>query len=135
MIEAAPKQNILSKWLIWHYVEVPKYLLSALGNFLVFNMHYFSIPLLFRTLFSHWRRYRDFYGQGFEPKRAVEVFIYNTISRALGAIVRIITMLIGLLVELVIFILGVLIFLSWLFLPLIIFMVVFSGFGPLSRTF
>ena len=127
MIEASPKKNIISKWLVWHFFEVPKKILQGFWNFLVFNINYFSISLLLKTLFSHWRRYRDFYGRGFDPKRYAQVFISNTISRILGALIRIVTILIGLIVEFFIFLGGIFLFLIWCFLPLIIIFLFFSG--------
>lgn len=120
MIEASLKQNLFSKWLIWHFFEVPKKILQGFWNFLVFNINYFSIPQLLRTFFSHWRRYRDFYGRGFDLKRYAWVFASNTISRVLGVIIRTITILIALIVEFFIFLGGIFIFIIWLVLPLIV---------------
>jgi len=128
MIEASPKKIIIFKWLVWHFFEVPKKILQGFGNYLVFNINYFSIPQLLKTLFSHWRRYREFYGRGFDPKRYLEVFLSNTVSRILGAIIRIITIMIGLIFEFFIFLGGIFIFIIWVLLPLIIILCFFSGF-------
>ena len=103
MIEAGPKHNLISLWINWHYFEVPKNLIKAFRNFLGFNFNYFSIGLLLRTFFSHWRRYREFYGRGFDPKRYLIVFSGNMISRILGATVRLVVILIGLTGEVFIF--------------------------------
>ena len=120
MIEACPKRNIISQWLTWHFCEVPKEILKGLRNFLIFNFHYFSIPLLARTLFSHWRRYIEYYPRGFDIKGWLRAFSGNMISRTLGAIVRTVTILVGLVVEFFILIGGVIIILVWLFLPILI---------------
>ncbi len=120
MIEASPKRNIFLQWLVWHFYEVPKGILKAFKNFLVFNFNYFSIGLLSRTLFSHWRRYREYYPRGFNIKGWLRAFSGNMISRMLGAIVRTVTILVGLVVEFLILIGGVIIILVWLCLPILI---------------
>ena len=121
-------QNILIQYLIWYFWEVPGKILEALRNFLLFNMNYFSIPLLFKTLFSHWRRYRWSYKGGFSPARYIEVYFSNLISRILGAIVRTVLILLGLLVEIFILLGGIIVFLGWLFLPLLMGWGLYFGF-------
>ena len=113
-------QNIFIQYLIWHFFDVPKGILEAWRNFLLFNLNYFSIPLLFKTLFSHWRRYRYSYGRRFDLGRYFEAFTFNLISRGLGAVVRVILILIGLLVEVFIILAGAIIFLGWLILPVLL---------------
>jgi len=113
-------QNIFIQYLVWHFFDVPKGILKAWRNFLLFNLNYFSIPLLFKTLFSHWRRYRYSYGRRFDLGRYFEAFTFNLISRGLGAVVRVILILIGLLVEFFIILAGAIIFLGWLILPVLL---------------
>lgn len=120
---------IISSWFFWHFIEVPKFILIAWKNFLLFNINYFSIPQLIKTYFSHWRRYKESYGRGFDPKRYVEVFIGNLISRTIGAIIRTFTILIGLIFEIFIFIFGILIFLFWISLPIIAIFLILKGAG------
>lgn len=121
-------QNILIQYLIWYFWEVPGKILEALRNFLLFNINYFSIPLLFKTFFSHWRRYRWSYKGGFSPARYIEVYFSNLISRVLGAIMRTVLILLGLLVEIFIFLGGMIIFFGWLFLPLLMVWGLYFGF-------
>jgi len=80
---------ILIQYLSWHFFDVPKDILRGWKNFLKFGLNYFSISLLFKTLFSHWRKYRWFYPKGFDIGKYIEVFFSNLISRILGAILRI----------------------------------------------
>lgn len=127
MIKVQPKRSIILKWLKWHFFEAPLNILRALRNFLLGNLYYFSIPTLIRTLFSHWRRYRESYGKGFDPKRYIQAFVGNSISRILGAIVRISTIIIGAVAELFILIAGIIIFISWILLPLISILLIWSG--------
>ena len=120
MQEIAKKQGILPQWLSWQYIYVPSAILQAWRNFLLFTFNYFSIPILLRTLFFYWRRYRYFYGRGFDLKRYFDAFTFNIISRVIGAIIRIIFIAIGALSEIFVIAGGLILLLGWFFLPLLI---------------
>jgi len=114
------QRNILILWLQWHFFDTLKEILKAWKNFLLFNLNYFSIPILLRTLFSPWRRYVWSYGRGFDIKRYLETAISNLISRGIGFIIRVFLILIGLIVEIFIFLGGAVVFVVWLFFPLLL---------------
>ena len=120
-------QNIFFQYLIWQFWESPKNVLIGWGNFLRFGLNYFSLPLLLKTLFSPWRRYRWSYGQGVDIKRYAEVFFSNLISRILGAVLRIFLIIFGILFEIFIFFAGLIVFLTWLALPLLLILGFFYG--------
>jgi hypothetical protein len=128
MIEVAKKTNIFFQWLFWQFFEVSGNILKAWRSFLLFNLNYFSIPLLLKTFFSHWRKYRWSYGKGFDIKRYLEAFFSNLISRILGAIVRFFLIFIGLLAEIFVIFAGAIIFLSWLVLPALLIFGLYHGF-------
>ena len=73
-------QNIFIQYFLWYFHDVPKEILKGWRNFLVFNFNYFSIPLLLKTFFSHWRQYKWSYGRGFDIARYLEAFFSNLIS-------------------------------------------------------
>lgn len=104
----------------WHFFEVPKIILKAWKNLLLFNSEYFSIPLLLKTLFSPWHRYKWPYPRGFDIGKSLEVFFSNLITQLLGAILRTFLILIGIFVEIFIFLIGGIIFLGWFILPLLL---------------
>ena len=131
MLEASPKQNIILLELSWLYFDVPRNILKAWRNFLLFNLNYFSIPLLLKTLFSHWRRYGYSYPRGFDIKGYFEVFTSNLISRILGAIMRSVLIIIGILIEIFIVLAGLIVFLGWLALPILAIYGLWWGFAPL----
>ncbi len=110
-------QNILFQYIIWQFFDVPKEILKAWRNFLLFNLNYFSISLLLKTLFSPWRRYSVSYGKGFEIGRHIEAFFSNLIFRILGALIRIVVIIAGLIIEIFIILGGAIIFFGWLLLP------------------
>ena len=114
------QQNILISYFIWYFFDVPREILRGWKNFLLFNLSYFSIPMLLKTFFSHWRQYKWSYGRGFDISRYLEAFFSNLISRILGAIMRAVLIFIGVLSEILIFIFGMILFLGWIFLPVFI---------------
>jgi len=128
MVEVAKKQNIFLGWLSWQFFEMPGNILKAWRNFLLFNLNYFSIPLLIKTFLSPWRQYQWAYGKGFDVKRYLEAFFSNLISRILGAMVRLILILVGFLTEIFIIFSGMIILFGWLALPFTLIAGLISGF-------
>jgi len=121
-------QNIFIQYLEWQFFDVPKNILQAWQNCLRFNLNYWSVPLLLKTLFSHWRRYQYSYGKGLNFKRYFEAFTFNMISRVLGSIMRSVLIVLGLLTEIFVFLAGAIVFLIWLILPFLLAGGFFYGF-------
>jgi len=127
MEEVAKKHNIFFQWFSWHFLDMPKGVLAAWKNFLLFNLNYFSIPLLLKTFFAPWRRYKVPKGKGFDFGRYFEALFSNLIFRFLGASIRSIFIIFGLFVEAIVVVLGVFAFFVWIFLPLIFIFGIFWG--------
>ena len=104
----------------WQFWEMPKNILRAWKNFLLFNLEYFSIPLLLKTFFSPWHRYKWSYPRGLDIGKYLEIFISNLITRALGVVLRSFLIFFAILTEIFIFLLGLIIFLGWLILPVLL---------------
>lgn len=120
-------QNLILQYLEWHFIDTPKAILKGWKNFLVFNIRYFSIPLLLKTFFSYWRRFRGSYGRGFDLKVYFEAFSFNIISRVIGAVMRTALIGMGLMVEAIIFFAGLIVFIGWMLLPFASAMMFFVG--------
>lgn len=120
-------RSFILTWLRWQCIESPRALIKIIGNFLRFNLSFFSIPLLLKTLFYPWRKYHESYGRGFDVKRFFSALSFNTISRILGAIIRIILIVIGGLTELFLLILGLVVFVVWVSSPLLLLMILIFG--------
>ena len=120
--------NIILQYLQWHFIDQPRAILRAWKNFLLFNLNYWSIPLLLKTFFSYWRKYQFSYGRGLDIKRYFEAFSFNAISRVMGAIMRGILIVIGIITEIFIIFVGIIIFLGWLFLPILLIFGIYYGF-------
>ena len=114
-------KNIISLWLIWQFFEAPKEILKGWKNYLKFNLNYWSVPVLLKTLLSPWRRYSSTYGKGLHPWRYFETFVFNMMSRIIGAVLRVVFIVAGLFIEVLILLGGVIVFLGWLVLPVILF--------------
>ena len=109
--------SIFLQGLVWQFFDVPKAILKAWQTFLWFNLNYFSVLVLLKTYFSPWRRYSYPYGKAFEFWKNIETFVFNMMSRIIGAILRTVFIIIGLALEILIILIGVIIFLGWLVLP------------------
>jgi hypothetical protein len=113
--------NIFLQFLVWHFFDMPKNLLKVWKNFLLFNLNYFSLPLLLRTFFSYWHQHYYSYGKGWQPMRWIEAFVFNNImSRGIGIIFRSVLIVLGILSEIFVFFAGMLLLLIWIFLPFLL---------------
>lgn len=119
-------------WLIpyyvsWHYTYAIVELVNNFKNFIWFIWNFFSIPLLFRTLFRPFQRIKERYKLNDGPKVVLESITVNIISRVVGFVIRSFMIVAGVSASIAIFILGVLVFILWLFLPLILGFIFISG--------
>lgn len=128
MGEITKNQNIFWQGFIWYLFDVPKGIFKGWGNYLRYNLNYFSVPLLLKTLFAPWRRYQWYAGRGFDIKGWMEARISNLISRTLGAIMRTALILIGLLAEILIIFIGAAVIIGWFILPLFLIFLLYHGF-------
>lgn len=119
-MKVVEKQNIIFQWFFWQFFEMPRNILKAWRNFLLFNLNYFSVILLLKTFFSPWRKYELGYPRGFQFGKYLEVFFSNLISRILGALVRIVLIIVGLLAQVFIIFAGIIIFFGWIVLPFLL---------------
>jgi len=111
---------VFFQYLIWHFVDTPRAFARAWRNYLYFVLNYFSVPLLLKTFFSHWHRYASSYGKGFNPRRYVETFVLNAMSRVIGMILRSVFVTLGLAAEVFVFAIGLAILLLWIILPVLL---------------
>jgi ATP-dependent Clp protease ATP-binding subunit ClpC len=106
-------------FLAWHYSEGFTYYLKRWIYSLRYIEHYFSLPVLVRTLFYPWKRLEsEESGPGFSVSRYFENLTFNLISRFIGACVRIILILAGLFMIAFVFIGGALGIIVWAVIPL-----------------
>ncbi|TSC75004.1 MAG: ATPase [Parcubacteria group bacterium Gr01-1014_30] len=97
-----------------------------------FNFNYFSIFVLIKTFFAPWHKYKMSYGRRLDPWRYFEAFVFNSMSRAIGAFLRLFFIGLGILGELVLVFAGALFFICWLVLPALLALWFLFGFWLLS---
>lgn len=110
----------------WHYGRGVVEFFSLWKNFLWFGYHYFSVPLMFRTLFSPFHRIHET-SRGFNLELMLENIVANTMMRILGFVLRSVVIAAGLVSEIVILVLGSIAFIIWILFPLIIAALIVSG--------
>ena len=87
---------IITDYLLWHYTRAFRDMAITMRNVFYFVVHFFSIPLLIRTLFAPFKRVTEAYEhRGIEA--FMETFVVNVMTRIVGAFVRLSIILIGLL--------------------------------------
>jgi len=112
--------NIVLLWFRWHFYQMPKFLFFVWKNYLSFILDYFSITLLLATLFAPWKKYTYTYPKGFLIRQRINVFVFNMISRILGAIVRLFLILLGIIAQIFMCIVGVCGIFLWFLMPLVL---------------
>ncbi len=119
--------NIISLWISWFYFDMSRNYFSAFKNFLKFGLNFFSTPLLIKSFFSPWRRFKSEYPKSFDIVKTFEVLFFNLFSRFFGMIFRIIFILIGISFEILIFTFGIIFYICWVFLPVLLLTGIFYG--------
>lgn len=119
-MEPIKKENIVSAWLIWHFYEMPRFLLGVWKNYILFASNYFSLPILLKSLLAPWRKYRWGYPKGFDIGEFFSTLVSNTFSRILGALMRAVLIIAGVFFQIFVIFAGLIILLLWIFIPFII---------------
>ena len=120
MEKTLKRENMVISWLMWHFYEVPMFLISVWGNYISFVSDFFSIPILIKTFISPWRRYKWRYPKGFNVGEFFSTLISNIFSRIIGAIFRFVLIILGGLAQIFTLTIGSTIFLLWVLIPFIL---------------
>ena len=119
-MQTIQKQNIFVIWALWYFYEMPKFLLEVWKNYILFALNYFSLPILLKSFFSPWHKYRWQYPKGINVVEFFNTLISNTFSRILGAGMRTVLIIVGTLFQIFVIFAGLIIFLAWIFGPFIV---------------
>lgn len=120
MMEVSQKENIFITWFLWQFYQMPKFLFRVWNNYFIFATNFFSLPLLLKTFFSPWRKYKWRYPKGFDAVEFFNTLVSNTFSRILGAFMRVVLIIMGICLQIFVAIGGLVIFIAWLLVPFII---------------
>jgi hypothetical protein len=100
---------LIPEYLVWHYSKALRLHLNIITNFVWFTYHFFSVPVLYKTLTQPW------YGQS--------MFIYQII----GPVIRFPVLLFGLIFCGTVAVVGFVFFLIWLVLPVAVLVLLFQA--------
>jgi ATP-dependent Clp protease ATP-binding subunit ClpC len=108
----------VAEFLSWFYSKGLDYYLKTWSDSINWVLHYFSLGLLLKTLFSPWKRLiEEDVGPGFDFQRKFEIFTFNLISRGIGAVVRLVLFFVGIVAVVFYCIGGAIGFVFWMALP------------------
>ncbi|MCK5060047.1 MAG: hypothetical protein KAR00_02805 [Candidatus Pacebacteria bacterium] len=109
--------TFIPHYLVWHYTRAIKDFFKVFRNFIWFFYHFFSIPVLARTLFSPFRRMGEQYKEGLDIEAFFETFVVNTLMRIVGVVARIFVIGAGIVTIVLAVVLGIALFGVWILLP------------------
>lgn len=113
-------------FIVWYYSRAIFDVLAVWLNFMWFITHFFSLPLLFRTLLSPWKRMTD-HSKSTSIEDFFERLVMNIMSRVFGAIARLSLICIGI-IALCIGVVGLcMVLLCWIFSPFLLILSLFYG--------
>jgi hypothetical protein len=112
--------TILHHYFIWHYTVAFREILHVWKNFFWFTFHFFSISLLFRSLFAPWKRMTETRSGTFNLEDLAGVLIINLLSRLIGFLLRSLVIIIGLCVLSILLIGLICLYCFWVTAPLIL---------------
>jgi hypothetical protein len=95
-------------------------IVNIIGNFLWFFWEFFSIRLLFATLFVPFNRLEDAPRSKFDPGQIAQAFLVTTLMRIIGALIRMFVILIGIFCILLTFVVGLGMLFIWLAAPCVV---------------
>ncbi len=115
----------------WHYSRAYRDTLAIWFNFAWFITHFFSIPLLIRTLLSPWKRMTE-RPQEHNAQAVFESIIVNVLSRMVGFVIRAALIISGV-VSLILHSFGLLLFMVvWTLLPILSVAAIVTGLFTLN---
>lgn len=119
---------ILPNYIWWHYIKAPYSIISLTFSLAGGIIHFFSIPILLKTLFSPWRRLSEEYPENFDLGEVAVSLVVNFLMRVVGAVMRLITIIVGIVLTLLSFAVGILFFVYWILMPVAVIFLVTWGF-------
>lgn len=129
IVETTTMMPLALQYLRWHYTQGVVDLVHIVGNFVWFFYEFFSIRLLFATLFVPFHRLNEEGPTGLDLGRMAEKLIVNMLMRLVGALMRISLILFGSMLIGLTLVVGLAFLVMWLCAPLIA--VVLTVFGIL----
>lgn len=119
---------IAPQYIRWHYSQALITIIAITKNIVWFFWHFFSIQVLFATLFSPWQKLHEERPKGSDLGPILSTLVINSLMRMAGGLIRLFIIVIGL-ATMAGTIIAALAFLAfWLALPLCALFVFVLGF-------
>ncbi len=118
--------RIIPHFLLWYYRDHSLQILKRYVEYALAFRESFSIIFLVRTLFSPWKKIQDTYPRkGFDMQAIAEAFFMNVTTRAIGASIRLSSIIIGVVLQIILCMGFAVYLLFWLVFPVIVFVLPF----------
>jgi hypothetical protein len=108
---------LFPQYLLWHYTKGIQEAFKLCYRIEAFIFHFFSVPLLFKTLFAPFERLNEGYKKGLDVGNWAGTFIVNTIMRFVGMLVRLFFIVLAVVCGVVWVGIGGALFIVWLVAP------------------
>ena len=108
---------ILAEFILWHYTQGFRELFRAWMSIQRFFVQFFSLPLLFKTFFTPYRRMYEKRNRGFDAENFLEIVTINLVTRIVGILIRVILIAVGVVIECIVFVVGFSFFILALLAP------------------
>ena len=119
-------RNIMVTYFSWWYGQAVDSFWRAIIIMTRKVYSFFSIRILFVTIFDPWKR--DAYGvENASLETRFKIFVANMLSRVIGFVIRLFTIIMGLASVALFFLLLVSILVIWLFLPIVVLGLIVNG--------
>ncbi|MES2437148.1 MAG: hypothetical protein V4519_03975 [Patescibacteria group bacterium] len=118
---------LLPYYIHWHYGRAISSGFTIFQNFIWFIGHFFSIGILFKTLFQPWEKMVEERQPGLSFSNIASALLINLCIRFAGAVIRLAVIFTGFICMSVITVIGACVFIIWLAFPL--FIIAFFGLG------
>ena len=116
----------------WYFWEQPRAILQSYFSYLRAFMEIFSFVFLLRTLFSPWKQITDLYPKkGFNIGQFAQTLTLNMVSRTIGFLFRVITLVFGLLAITTLTVVFGMFYVLWLTFPIVFWLGLGYVFSPI----
>ncbi len=110
--------HLIPLFLGWYAVDHPAKILRTFTKYIAALQETLSLVFLLKTLFAPWKSIADPWPRNlFDFNKVFETVVFNIVTRAIGAVVRIVTFIVGLVILIVVVVGFVAYLIVWILFP------------------
>lgn len=125
--------SIIPQYISWHYTRGFMEVILLFKNFSWFIWNFFSVKVLFKTLFYPFKRL-DIKSRGFNPEAFFESLATNTLMRLLGFVLRSFFIILGIVTLIAFFLFSIIFIFVWTILPFVLLGMFVLGFITIFKS-